>query len=398
MDGSKIKQCLLAAIPLAALIAMVWLFLSKYERMIIPELRQSVAPIENIEFEGRVIFEEGARIRAFIRNTGPETVTIAEVMVNEGRGAKAFIHPSNVIEPMKRAELFIQLDWVEAEAYTILLLTENGTGIEKEIEVAALTPKPGWKYVGVFGLLGLYVGVIPIYLGLVWFPFLRRIKREWIDFLLAFTVGLLVFLGVDALLDAVEISHHVITSFQPNAIILIALTVSFLGLVAVSEKFKKMGRGKGEGYIQLMLSYMIATGIGLHNLGEGLAIGAAYAEGLFGLGALLVVGFAIHNTTEGIAIVAPVTRSGIRISHLVILGLVAGIPTIAGAWIGGFSSSEVWSVLFLSLGAGAIFQVVYTIVKQMGESPLKVLSKFPNLSGLLFGLIVMYATASILPH
>ncbi len=107
---------------------------------------------------------------------------------------------------------------------------------------------------------------------------------------------------------------------------------------------------------------MIAIGIGLHNLGEGLAIGSAYAVGALALGAFLVVGFAIHNTTEGIAIVAPLA-AGERpsLGRLAALGLIAGAPAILGAFIGSSVSNAELSTFLLGVGVGAIVQVIVQI-------------------------------------
>jgi zinc transporter ZupT len=143
---------------------------------------------------------------------------------------------------------------------------------------------------------------------------------------------------------------------------------------------------------RLALAYMIAAGIGLHNLGEGLAIGAAYALGNVALGAFLIVGFTIHNTTEGFGVVAPVAREGVAWRHLLLMGLLAGAPTILGTWIGGFTYSAVWSVLFLALGAGAIFQVVWELLKLMARDAREGASSVMNVVGLLLGLAIMYAT------
>ena len=110
----------------------------------------------------------------------------------------------------------------------------------------------------------------------------------------------------------------------------------------------------------------MALGIGLHNLGEGLAIGSAYAVGSLALGAALVVGFALHNTTEGLAIVAPVARSGTaRPRTLVLLGLLAGAPAILGAWIGASAFNPSLAALMFGIGAGAIAQVIVQIARQM---------------------------------
>jgi ZIP family zinc transporter len=147
-----------------------------------------------------------------------------------------------------------------------------------------------------------------------------------------------------------------------------------------------------------VLALLVAIGIGLHNLGEGLAIGAAFSLGEAALGTLLIVGFTLHNTTEGLAIIAPIASDRPSIPQLVRLGLVGGVPTIAGAWIGGLLYSPVAAVLFLGLGAGAIGQVIAQISMQVaGGRPL--IERFaspPLMLGLLAGVAVMYATGMLI--
>ena len=142
----------------------------------------------------------------------------------------------------------------------------------------------------------------------------------------------------------------------------------------------------------MVLAYLIAFGIGLHNLGEGLAIGAAYALGEVALGTFLVLGFMLHNTTEGLGIVAPVATDRPSLWQLVLLGVIAGAPTIPGAWIGGFVYSPIFATIFLAIGAGAIFQVVYELgrltVRQAGDE----LITATNFAGFLAGLLIMYVT------
>ena len=144
------------------------------------------------------------------------------------------------------------------------------------------------------------------------------------------------------------------------------------------------------------LALLIAIGIGLHNLGEGLAIGAAFALGEAALGTLLIVGFTLHNTTEGLAIVAPLARERPSLRRSRGSALIGGVPTIAGAWLGGLVYSPVVAVLFLGLGAGAIAQVVILIGPADGEGTPARGQRWsrpaPVMAGLLAGFAVMYAT------
>jgi zinc transporter ZupT len=239
-------------------------------------------------------------------------------------------------------------------------------------------------------MLGIYVGVVPIFVGLLWFPFLRRVGRRWLNFFLSLTGGLLVFLGVDALTEALELRDRVPGAFQGTGLVTLGVVGTILAMtVLVRRTTGRAGEGAGS---RLLLAYLIALGIGLHNLGEGLAIGAAYAIGEIALGSFLVLGFMLHNTTEGLGIAAPVATDRPAFAHFIWLGLLAGAPTILGAWIGGFVYSPVFATLFLAIGAGAIFQVVYElgrlVVRQSGDELMTAM----NFAGFVAGLIIMYVT------
>jgi zinc transporter ZupT len=274
------------------------------------------------------------------------------------------------------------------------VLTSTGTAFEHEIPVAVETPTPSLRFLGVFTLIGLYVGVIPVAIGLLWFPLMSRLSARAFEFLLALTVGLLAFLLIDGGHDGLEAAAMLPESFQGAVLFALAAGGAYLLLEATGSWLKARRRtSSGGGWV---LALLIAVGIGLHNFGEGLAIGSAFALGEAALGTLLIIGFTLHNTTEGLAIVAPLAREGRRvpITDLVKLGLIGGVPTIAGAWLGGFVYSPVWSVLFLAVGVGAIAQVIVQIVRQMaaGQPAVRQLVRGPVLAGLAAGFAVMYVT------
>ena len=351
------------------------------------------APIEKLEFE-RIVLRPG-EIRAHVINTGPEAVTIAQVQVGFlNRASWEFaVSPDPTIARLGRAVVSIPYPWTPGEPYEIVLITANSLIFTHDIEVAAETPTAGPAMLGRFALLGIYVGVIPVFLGIGWLPFLRALPQRWYFFLLSLTVGLLVFLGVDALEEALENAEHVPGPYQGVALILIGLSMSLLGLYAVSGWLKRRGQKSSGSGANLLLAYTVAFGIGVHNLGEGLAIGGAYALGAVSMGTLLVLGFTLHNLTEGVAVIAPVVRSNFRWSHLVWLGLLAGAPTIAGTLLGAFAYTALWAVLFLAIGAGAVFQVVIEITRyQMQQAGAAALASGPSLAGFAAGLAIMYVT------
>ncbi len=342
--------------------------------------------IERIEFHDRLIV-------AYIRNTGPETVSIAQADVND-RILPAAIEPSKTIERLAEAKVVIPFDWIAGQPYEVGVTTSDGTRFSKAVAAAAPTPLPDAGQVSLMTLIGTYVGVIPVLIGLLWLPFLKRLSNSSYMFFISFTAGLLIFLGIDALVEANEISVENLAGVFKGPMLIAAVTVvSFLVLVYVSERL--VSRTKRQLASSFAIATMIAVGIGLHNLGEGLAIGSAMLIGEVALSTFLIVGFTIHNSTEGLAIVSPLARERPKIIRVIALGLIAGVPAIIGTWIGGFTPSPLASTVFLSVGAGAVFQVVYAIFKFAGKSS----EHFRSgnvIAGVSAGMLVMYLTALLI--
>lgn len=377
---------LIGLIPLLLLALLLALFLAVGPLGLFPP--SGAPPLENLTFE-RVTFHPGV-ITVQVINGGVDPVTVAQVMVNDHLW-EFEIQPKATLQRLERATIRIPYPWDPAEPVSITVVSGTGLTFEHEIEVATVTPAPGPEFLGIFALLGIYAGVIPVYLGLLWYPFLRRIGRRWMNFFLGLTAGLLLFLGIDALKEALEVAPRLAAPLQGVAIISMGFIASFLFLLAVGQ-WSAARAGGDEVRKRLTLAYFIALGIGLHNLGEGLAIGAAYTLGELALGAFLIIGFTLHNTTEGLAIVAPVAKDNPRLGHLLAMGALAGVPTILGTWIGGFIYSDLFAALFLAIGAGAIFQVVYEVVKLLGQRSPAGLAAVENFAGLMAGLLIMYLT------
>ncbi|MGH9984044.1 MAG: ZIP family metal transporter [Nitrososphaeraceae archaeon] len=445
---TKKTPLILAFVPIVVLAGMIIFLLSPYGQSLI----NTGIPLPQVTIE-KVEFHEN-QILAYIRNTGPLEIVVSQADVND-RIQSAAIEPDSKIPRLNDAKVMIPFPWIPGTPYEIGITTSDGTRFSKSVEAAALAPSPDANQALLFTSLGVYVGVIPVMIGLMWYPYIRRISIGKYSFFLSLTAGLLVFLGIDALLEVNEIvNQNLAAVFNGQALSVLVTISSFIVLLYASERLtqraiekavlnknnhslassssaEELGKSEkssterqgGEIYnksaktssstqevqIQLQkyqqllkpltISMMIAIGIGLHNFGEGLAIGAAMLLGEVALSTFLIVGFTLHNTTEGLAIVAPIAKiersRRMMIRRLVTMGLIAGVPTIAGTWIGGFLYSPMAAVIFLSVGAGAIFQVVYSLISWISHhqksGPSSSLSGHV-IAGFITGLLIMYLT------
>ena len=374
-------------IPIVLLAGVIALFLSTGGGLQL----QPPVPVENLNIERYHL--ERNMIEIHVRNTGPEKLTVASVIVNEA--VMPFeVSPSPTIPRLGSATIHLNYAWSEGEAYGVTVFTSNAIPFDLEIPVAFVTPQPSSSTLWSFTLIGIYVGVIPVFLGILWFPALRRLGRRAMTFLMAATAGLLVFLGIDTLAEALEVAAVVPSSFQGIGLIGIGAVSTFLLLDAITKM--QTNRSGSETERHLAVAMMIAIGIGLHNFGEGLAIGAAYNVGEIALGTFLVVGFIIQNITEGLGIIAPVLRDRPGIGRLALMGFIGGAPAILGAWIGGFTPSPFLAVLFLAIGTGAIFEVVYEIAKLIQRDTTREPMPMTVFSGVLTGMLVLWVTGLLI--
>ena len=351
----------------------------------IAELRE-VAPVEAIAFERTLLTEDGVELH--VRNDGPDPVTIAQVLVND-----AYRHHTvddRTLGRLDTARISIPYPWETGLPLTIALVTSTGVTAEHHIEAAALTPTAGPRTLGIYALIGVYVGVIPVAIGLLWLPALRRVHAGWLAFFLAISVGLLAFLFVDTVVEGLRFATATAAVLDGVLLFAMSVLIAATGLTALGHHLRR--RGGGGHFTGLGLAYLVAAGIGLHNLGEGLAIGSTLAVGELALGTQLVVGFAIHNTTEGLAIVAPIRSHNQRpgLWHFVAVAALAGVPTSLGAVAGGFTITPALSAIAFGFAAGTIAQVIWVVAREgVGEAAL---SSGAGAAGLLAGVLFMYGT------
>ncbi|MBP0119948.1 MAG: divalent cation transporter [Nitrosarchaeum sp.] len=381
---SRIRTITSGLIPFVFLIVMILYIVGPSSDLLnfgvpLPEIT-----VEKVEFID-------SEIQVLVRNTGPISVNIAMADVND-RIQPAAIEPDKSLDRFETALVRIPFSWNHAEPYTIGITLDNGVRFHKFIEAATPALKSDYQLAGFFAIIGTYVGVIPVMIGLLWLPFIKRIGKNKYNFFLALTVGMLIFLGIDAMLEGFEVSkENLSANFNGGLLIITVTLLSFLGLYYSAEKLTSR-TGLTASSKPFAIGLMIAIGIGLHNLGEGLAIGAAIALGQVALSTFLIVGFALHNTTEGIAIASPLAKTKSPIFKIIILGLIAGTPAIVGTWVGGFFYSTYTAIIFLSIGAGAIFQVALIISKWLYQSEQK-LVQTSIVSGVGAGMLIMYLTS-----
>jgi ZIP family zinc transporter len=326
-----------------------------------------------------------------IRVTNPQTaaITIASITVDDAIVPITTDGPRDV-KRRRTSTLVVPNDWVADEPLSVGVTSSTGIETTKEIAAAVETPTATAKGFLGYGIIGFLVGVVPVALGLLGLPSLRRARPEWLAAFMALTAGLLSFLGVEALFESFDRQALLPSGLGGAGFVLLGVALSYLGMTYLSARLRSGGRQAGG----MVLALLVAIGIGVHNLGEGLAIGSSFAFGELQLGTFLIVGFMIHNVTEGLGIAAPVAEGSSRptLARLSVLALAAGAPAILGAWVGGFTTSDVLGVLFFALAAGAALQVVTEVGRFIARRSPGGLTSGYAVGGYLAGIAVMYAT------
>jgi ZIP family zinc transporter len=379
-----------ALVPLLLLVGVVTLFASSGTSLL-DLVGQAPPPRDEFDIR-RVEFRPG---KISIRVTNPQRpkLTIASVTVDDA------IVPFRIEGPatlgrLRSSTIVVPFRWVEDDPYTVGVTSSSG--IESTFEVPAAVETRGASPRGFLGyaVIGFLVGIVPVALGLGWLPSLRRAGARWIGAFMALTAGLLSFLAFDALAEAFDLQARLPSGFQGPGLILLGVSASYLGLTFVAQRFSAAGQRERSAPLDgAALATLVALGIGLHNLGEGLAIGSSIAFGELALGTFLIVGFMVHNITEGLGIAAPIAGGArIGLARLGVLALIAGAPAIAGAWIGGFITSDLLGVLFFALAVGAALQVVVEVGRYVARRAPGGLRSGHVIGGYLAGIIVMYGT------
>jgi zinc transporter, ZIP family len=377
-----------ALVPLVLLALAVALVVSQGDRVV--DLVGGAPPPAD-EFDvRRVEFREG-EIRIHVRNPQRDDLTIASVTVDDAIVPFTLDGPAT-LGRLRSSTIVVPYDWVDEEPIAVGVTSSTGIETVEEVPAAMLTPQPSARGFLGYGLIGLLVGVVPVALGLLWLPSLRRADARWVAAFMALTAGLLTFLGVEALAEALELQAGLPAAFGGAGLVLLGVAASALGMTFLSMR---LARG-GAGVTGVALALLVALGIGVHNLGEGLAIGTSFATGELQLGAFLVIGFMVHNVTEGLGIAAPASRERVTAVTLAGLALVAGAPAILGTWLGGYASSDVLAALFFGIAAGAALQVVVEVARYVARTAPGGLRSGWAIGGYVAGIAAMWATGLLI--
>lgn len=355
---------------------------------------QSGEPLPDVTITHTTLPSEDTLV-LHVTNNGPEEVTISQVLINdaywnfevEGAGG------DRTLAPMESARIVVPYHWQPGWDIHTSLIASDGATFDHTIEAPSQTPGFTVDILWSLALIGVFVGVIPVALGMLWFPYIQTMSTRWLHAVLMFAVGVLAFLAVDAGFESFELAEEIPGAYDGTALVVLGIVGALLLVQSVSAwREGRAAAGDDRANSGLWVAYLVALGIGLHNLAEGLAIGSSFALGRVSLGAFLVIGFMLHNVTEGPAVVAPIARDE-RPSwhHFVALGLLAGAPVILGGWIGGLAYSPTIGAFFLAIGVGAILQVDWEIMRMIRTEGGRVGSA-TNLLAFLIGLGVMYVT------
>ena len=338
----------------------------------------------------RVEFKPG-EIRVRVTNPQADDLTIASVTVDDAIVPFTLDGPAE-LGRLRSSTIVIPYQWVEDDPISVGITSSTGIETIEDIPAAVETPRPSAEGFLGYAIIGFLVGVLPIALGLLWLPSLRRADPRWVAAFMALTGGLLTFLGVEALSESLELQAALPASLGGPGLVLLGVAASALGMTFLSAR---LSRGR-TGMTGLALAFLVALGIGVHNLGEGLAIGTSFSTGELQLGAFLVIGFMVHNLTEGLGIAAPASGGRVTLWQLTALALIAGAPAILGTWIGGYAANDVLAALFFGIAAGAALQVVFEVGRYVARTAPGGLRSGWAIGGFLAGIAAMWATGLLI--
>ena len=320
-------------------------------------------PADEVEIR-RVEFHPG-EIRVLVRNPQPEDITVAVVTVDDAIVPFTTDGP-DTIGRLRSTTIEIPYTWVEDDPYTVGVTSSSGIQTDR----SRCRPRSRRRAstagsVGGYALIGFLVGVVPVALGMLWLPSLRRADPRWLAAFMALTGGLLTFLAIDALFEALELQAALPGALGGPGLVLLGVAVSYLGLSWVAQRLSRRGaaaaasapaRGRWRSRRWSPSASACTTSARASRSARRSPSASSRSAASWS--------WASWSTTSPRAS-ASRRRSpragGSRLRRLAGLALIAGAPAILGAWIGGFLTNEVLAVLFFSVAVGAAAQVVVEV-------------------------------------
>lgn len=213
-------------------------------------------------------------------------------------------------------------------------------------------------------IIGFLAGIVPVAIGMLWFPFIRALDNRFVHAFLALSAGVLAFIAFEMVEEVIDYGGE-LGSASLAATAAIGGVAATFGIMYALSKWRQRTAATGAEKSGLHVAYLVAVALGLHSIGEGLAIGTAFVLGQGELVMLLVIGFVMHNIMEGPTVVAAVARDTTSppLHHFAIMGVLAGGPVIVGGWLGSLADSALLAVVFYAVAIGAILQVLVELAE-----------------------------------
>ncbi len=244
-------------------------------------------------------------------------------------------------------------------------------------------------------IIGAIAGIIPVAIGMCWFPFIRTLDPRYLHAFLALAAGVLVFIAIEMTEDIVD-NAVASDNLTLAAILAVAGVVGTFAVMyaATAWRHRTMATSEKSG---LEIAYLVALALGLHSIGEGLGIGVSFVQGETAQVLLLVLAFILHNVMEGPTVVAAVARDRTTppLRHFAAMGTIAGGPVILGGWIGSFGASPLLAVLFFAIAVGAIVQVLIEVAELVRIDAGTLLTRL-NVTTFVGGVLLMFLLEDVL--
>lgn len=251
------------------------------------------------------------------------------------------------------------------------------------------------EIVWMLAVIGAAAGIIPVAIGMLWFPFIRDLDARYLHGFMALAAGVLVFMALGMSRDALQHAGNAQQTLLGFALVAIGIGVTFAVMYGASQwRQRTMAATEKSG---LQVAYLVALALGLHSIGEGLGIGTYFVLDEPTQVLLLMLAFIMHNVMEGPTVVAAVARDRETppLRHFAAMGAIAGGPVILGGWIGSLGQSDLLAALFFAIAIGAILQVLIEVAELIRFDAEAVLTRI-NAATFAVGFALMFILEDVL--